>query len=74
MIIPYYMEIMGVDRPDRTNDAQLMWFDRIHGPPPKLPPPEIAGLMIRAYENPLVSLKAGYEKPLFLKGGSFGGG
>ena len=25
-------------------------------------PPEIAGLMIRAYENPLVSLnKAGYE-------------
>ncbi len=24
--------------------------------PPNVPPPEIAGLMIRAYENPLVSL------------------
>ena len=30
-------------------------------PPDHVPPPEIAGLMIRAYENPLVSLnKAGY--------------
>ena len=30
-------------------------------PPPNVPPSEIAGLMIRAYENPLVSLnKAGY--------------
>ena len=41
------------------------------GPAPK----EIAGLMIRAYENPLVSLnKAGLlTPPLFLGGGSFGG-
>ena len=29
--------------------------------PPNVPPPEMAGLMIRAYENPLVSLnKADY--------------
>ena len=34
--------------------------------PGHVPPPEIAGLMIRAYENPLVSLnKAGVMKPLF---------
>ena len=31
MIIPYYMEIMGVDRPDRTNDAQLDCFFRGRG-------------------------------------------
>ena len=41
-------------------------------PPP--PHPEIASLMIRAYENPLVSLKAGYEKPLFRGGYVAGGG
>ena len=31
-------------------------------PPPNVSPPEIASLMIRPYENPLVSLnKAGYQ-------------
>ena len=27
--------------------------------PPNIPPPEIAGIMISAYENPLVSLNEG---------------
>ena len=39
-------------------------------PGPRTPPPEIAGLIFRAYENPLSSLnKAGNKKPLFLRGG-----
>ena len=39
-------------------------------PTPYNPPAEIAGLMIRAYENPLVSLnKAGEKKTLFRFGG-----
>ena len=38
--------------------------------PPKatFTPPEIAGLMIRAYENPLVSLNKALLKPNFLGG------
>ena len=42
--------------------------------PPKLPfPQEIAGLMIRDYENPLVSLNKALLGPYFLGGSSFGG-
>ena len=39
-------------------------------PPLKYPPPEIAGIMSRAYDNPLVSLKkAGYETLISGRGG-----
>ena len=42
-------------------------------PPGPRAPAEIAGFMIRAYENPLVSLnKAGYET-LISEGGTLGG-
>ena len=46
-----------------TNDTEgIPWVCSWHvNLPLTYPPPEIAGLMIRAYENPLVSLnKAGY--------------
>ena len=41
------------------------------GPPPKatFPPQEIAGLMIRVYENPLVSLNKAENLPLIPVGG-----
>ena len=59
--IPYYMEIMGVDRPDRTPNIStqkclessssfpLMSLTGQPTPPGQVNPPEIAGVMIRAY-------------------------
>ena len=38
-----------------------------------VPPPEIAGLMIRAYENPLVSLNKALLSPYFWGGFVWGG-
>ena len=43
-------------------------------PPGHVPPPEIAGLIFRAYENPLVSLNKAENETLISGGGTLGGG
>ena len=46
--------------PSSTQKNRSYWRSSTGDPPgPKETPPEIAGLMIRAYENPLVSLISG---------------
>ena len=42
-----------------TEEQELLAIVNRGPPGPKETPPEIAGLMIRAYENPLVSLISG---------------
>ena len=64
---------MEGEQPDPLKTKTVSWLlitePNWDDPPSNVPlPPEIAGRMIRVYENPMVSLKAGQWNPLFLRG------